>query len=140
MNETFSRASLKMDIYWMGVALVWCLPRPFSQNTAFSKKALKPTFFFFISGTNFIGLFSGTSFVFIISVVFETQKEMFQLYHLNWPPLYYHNNNNNWLSILWLDNYFYLKEYNWLSTPISIKTLFCHNTSLVALSKVRPSK
>jgi hypothetical protein len=30
----------------MGVALVWCLPRPFSQNTAFSKKALKPTFFF----------------------------------------------------------------------------------------------
>ena len=59
----------------------WFQICPFSKTTAFSKKALKPTNFekfknfFCISGGNFIGLFNGILFVFILSVVVDTQKE-----------------------------------------------------------------
>ena len=76
------------------MAPIWCLPRPFSKNLLFQKRSLKPTNFehfkniFFISGSNFIGLFNGTLFVFIISVVAETQKETFLPSRFNWPPLY----------------------------------------------------
>ena len=78
----------------MGMAPIWCLPRPFSKNLLFQKRSLKPTNFehfkniFFISGSNFIGLFNGTLFVFIISVVADTQKETFLPVRFNWPPLY----------------------------------------------------
>ena len=67
----------------MGVATIWCLPCPFSKNTAFSKKALKTNKFwkiqknFCIPGSIFIGLFNGTLFVFIISLVGDRQKETF---------------------------------------------------------------
>ena len=51
--------------------------------------SLKPTNFeYFISGSNFIRVFYGTLFVFIISVVADTQKETFLPVRLNWPPLY----------------------------------------------------
>ena len=64
----------------------------FSKNLLFQKRSLKPTNFehfkniFFISGSNFIGLFNGTLFVFIISVVADTQKETFLPVRFNWPP------------------------------------------------------
>ena len=47
---------------------------PFWKTTAFSKKALKPEIrsFFGISSGNFIGLFNGILFVFILSLVVET--------------------------------------------------------------------
>ena len=61
----------------------WFQICPFSKTTAFSKKALKTNkfckiqIFFCISGGNFIGLFNGILFVFILSVVVDTQKETF---------------------------------------------------------------
>ena len=70
----------------MSVAPIWCLPRPFSQNTNFLKKALKTNKFwkiqnfFCISGGNFIGLFNGILFVFILSVVVDIQKEASEFY------------------------------------------------------------
>ena len=77
------------------MAPIWCLPRPFSKKLLFQKRSLKPNkfwkfqIFFFISGSNFIGVFNGTLFVFIISVVAGAQKETFLPVHLNWPPLYF---------------------------------------------------
>ena len=59
----------------------WFQISPFSKTTGFSKKALKTNKFwkiqnfFCISGGNFIGLFNGILFVFILSVVVDTQKE-----------------------------------------------------------------
>ena len=56
------------------MATIWCLPCPFSKNTDFSIKALKPNNFgkikkiFCISCSIFIGLFNGPSFVFIMSM------------------------------------------------------------------------
>ena len=68
---------------------------PIFQKITFSKKVSKTKqilkiskTFFFISGSNFIGLFNGTLFVFIISVVTGAQKETFLPVYLNWPPLY----------------------------------------------------
>ena len=58
----------------------------FSKTTGFSKKALKTNkfwkiqIFFCISGGNFIGLFNGILFVFILSVVVDTQKETPEFY------------------------------------------------------------
>ena len=64
----------------------WFQICPFSKTAAFSKKGpknqqnLKFRIFFCISGGNFIGLFNGILFVFILSVVVDTQKETSQLY------------------------------------------------------------
>ena len=58
----------------------------FPKPLLFQKKALKTNkfwkirIFFCISGGNFIGLFNGILFVFILSVVVDTQKETSQLY------------------------------------------------------------
>ena len=64
---------------------------PIFQKFTFSKKLKATNFehliFIFISGSNFIGLFNGTLFVIIISVVADTQKETFFPSHFNWPPL-----------------------------------------------------
>ena len=74
--------SLKMKLFWMGMATVSCLPRPFSENTAFSKKCPKNlTNFvkfkknFYISCCNFIWLFNGISFVFILLVVWAIETK-----------------------------------------------------------------
>ena len=68
---------------------------PIFQELTFSKKVLETNkfwtfqkYFFFISGSNFIGIFNGTLFVSIISVVADTQKETFLASRFNWPPLY----------------------------------------------------
>ena len=52
---------------------------PIFQNYYFFNKFLKFSIFF-IFGVNFIGLYNVISFVFILSVVVDTQKEMSQLY------------------------------------------------------------
>ena len=57
----------------------------FPKLLLFQKKSLKTTKFvkldfFFISSGNFIGLFNGILFVFILSVVVDTQKETSELY------------------------------------------------------------
>ena len=78
----------------MVVAPIWCPLHSFSKKFLFQKRPKKPTNFekfkniFFISGSNFIVLFNGTLFVFIISVVAEAQKETFLPSRFNWPPLY----------------------------------------------------
>ena len=59
----------------------------FSKKVPKTKQILKISNFFFTSGSNFIGVFNGTLFVFIISVVAGAQKETFLPVRLNWPPL-----------------------------------------------------
>ena len=65
----------------------WFQICPFSKIIPFSKKSPKnqqilknSNFFFCFSGGNFIGLFNGILFVFILSVVVDIQKEVSEFY------------------------------------------------------------
>ena len=77
-EEALMKVSFK-NIDWFQICT-------FSKTTGFLKKALKTNkfwkiqIFFCISGGNFIGLFNGILFVFILSVVVDTQKETPEFY------------------------------------------------------------
>ena len=123
-----------IEINWKWMYSGWVWP-PFDAShahfpkTYFLKKGPQnqqilniSKIFFFISGSNFIRLFNGTLFVFIISVVADTQKETFLPVHFNWPPLY----KTSWkIDVPWfgsLSGYFKSSRY---SFPLQ-KTFTCN--------------
>ena len=83
LNETFRRASslkfTKNEGIVDGCGSCLMSAMPIFQKHCFFKKGPK-TNIFCISGGIFIGIFNGILFVFILSVVVDTQKETSQLY------------------------------------------------------------